>query len=395
MNIEKTPHFFELLRASKSALIALPKQPRVDAIGSAIALAIVLRKMAKEAVIVCESKPAANWQFLLAEEIILDAIPVSNGFIISVSTAEAPLEELSYNTFEDKVDIHLQSTDGKMFKAEDVSFQSEKPSYDLIICLESSSLEQLGSIYEKNAALFLDTPKINIDNHIANEQYGTVNIVEITASSTSEIIFELLKQTAGSAPELPLSRELIDKRVATLLLAGVISETNSFQKPATTHHSFLRASELIDYGADQQEIVRNLFKTRSFSMLKIWGRAMARIKTLQLPFETQVYFSAVTALDIQRSEALLDDITQAFHELLTNLPDVKMLFFAVESQSDPRKTDLYFYVHPNLKLSEVAYEFGAEILSESTAKAEMQLPLVEVEESVVSAMNRLKDRIGL
>jgi len=392
MNIEKTSHFFELLRASKSALIALPKQPRVDAIGAAIALAMVLRKMGKEALIVCESKSSPAWQFLLGDEVILDAIPPSNGFIISVSTAQTPLEELSYHTFEDKVEVHLQPASGKAFKAEDVSFQSENPAYDLIICMESPMLEQLGSIYEKNAVFFLDTPKVNIDNHISNEQYGTVNIIEVTASSTSEIIFELLKQSVADSPS---PAELIDKRVATLLLAGVISETNSFQKPATTHHSFLRASELIDYGADQQEIVRNLFKTRSFSMLKIWGRAMARIKTLQLPFETQVYFSAVTALDIQRSEAQADDITQAFHELLSNLPDVKMLFFAVESQSDPRKTDLYFYVHPNLKLSEVAYELGAEILSESTAKAEVQLPLVEVEESVVSVLLRLKDRIGL
>jgi nanoRNase/pAp phosphatase (c-di-AMP/oligoRNAs hydrolase) len=393
MNIEKIPHFFELLRASKSVLITLPKQPRIDAIGSAVALAIVLRKMGKEAVIVCESKPAPAWQFLLGDETILDAVPQSNGFIIFVSTAQTPLEELSYHTFEDKVEVHLQPAAGKVFRAEDISFQSEKPAQDLIICLESPSLEQLGSIYEKNAVFFLDTPKVNIDNHISNEQYGTVNIVEVTASSTSEIIFELLKQAGVDSLAAPT--ELIDKRVATLLLAGVISETNSFQKPATTHHSFLRASELIDYGADQQEIVRNLFKTRSFSMLKIWGRAMARIKTLQLPFKTQVYFSAVTALDIQRSEAQMDDITQAFHELLTNLPDVKMLFFSVESQSDPRKTDLYFYVHPNLKLSEVAYEFGAEILSECTAKAEVQLPLAEVEESVVSALLRLKDRIGL
>jgi len=392
MNIENTPHFFELVGKSKIVLIALPKQPSVDAMSSSLALAAVLRRMGKETAIVCENKPLDAWQFLIADETVRNEIPSSNGFIISVSTNHTALEELSYHTFENKVEIHLQPSEGKTFKPEDVSFKSETPAYDLIICLEAPLLQHLGDIYEKNAEFFLDTPKINIDNHIANEQYGTVNIVEVTFSSIAEIIFELFKQVLVYLPGTPV---LIDQHVATLLLAGIISETNSFQKPTTTHQSFLRASELIDYGADQQEIVRHLFKTRSLPTLKIWGRAMARIKTLELPFQTPIFFSAITAQDIQRSAAQTEDITRAFQELLANLPEVKILFFAVESVTDSKTTELYLYVHPNLKVSEVAYEFGAEIINENLALAVLHMPLVETENLVVSTMLGLKERIGL
>lgn len=383
MDIQNIKNFFELLKKSQTILIALPKQPRKDAVGSAMALNGFLNKLNKEVLVVCESAPLRSVEFIPGSENIKSRIELSNAFVISVNTEKTKLAELSYHTTADHVEIHLEPENKGLFSEEDVSFSTQHGRFDLIICVDTPSLEHLGSIYSENATLFLNTPKVNIDNHISNESFGTINIIEVTSAATSEIVFELLKE---------YEKDLIDAPIATALLSGIISETNSFQKPATTHNSFLRASELIGFGADQQSIVRSLFKTRSFSMLKLWGRAMARMKNLTTDTATPVFFSVATAQDLERSGADNQDIRQAFHELVSNLPDLKAMFFAVETSP---KISLYIYIHPNLKLVDVANEFAANILSESMAESSLTIPLSEAEEFITKVISGLKDRIGL
>ena len=84
-------------------------------------------------------------------------------------------------------------------------------------------------------------------------------MVDIVAASTAEVVYEILK----SRPSL------IDEDAATALLAGITSKTNSFQSSSTTPDSFARAAELVQLGAHQQEIIRALFKTRAFAMVKL------------------------------------------------------------------------------------------------------------------------------
>lgn len=386
MEIEHIQNFFDLLQKSQVILIVLPKNPSKDAEGSALALSVFLGKSGKEVEIVCDSAPLAPIDFLAGNESIKKSLGRSESFVVSINTTKTKLEELSYHTFDDRVDIHLQAENGTKFVPEDIGFGQQRPVYDLIICVNTPSLDQLGNLYTANAALFLDTPKINIDNHISNENYGTVNIVEITAAATSEIVFELLKKYESG---------IIDASVATPLLAGIISATNSFQRPNTTHNSFIRASELVGFGADQQEIVKKLFKTKSFSMLKLWGRAMARIKILQIPDSNlPIYFSLVTSQDIERSEASKEDARQAFYELVSNLPEIKALFFAIEFSAG-EKAEMYFYLHPNFRISEAVNELAAEQLTESTAYAKTPATIQQVEQYLVSEIESLKGRIGL
>lgn len=387
MQQDSAKNFFDLIQKSQTVLVALPKQvanqPGKDAIGAGVALAEFLRKLDKEVEVVCEGAPLDTVSYIPGADGIRGQISVADAFVISVDTSSTKLDELSYRTLEDRVDIHLKPTAGS-FTAENISFTTQRASYDLIVCVEAPSLERLGAVYANNATLFFDSPKVNIDNHIANENYGTLNIVDVTAAATSEIIFELLKEFESS---------LIDPNIATALLAGIIGETNSFQRPSTTHHSFQRASELISFGADQQEIVKHLFKTRTFSMLKLWGRAMARVKPLAMPAEdTSLLYAVVTAQDIERSGANSGDIEHAFYELLANLPEIKALFFVAETAD---ALTLYFFIHPNLRFIDVANEFAAEPISESTARAALRMPLADAEGFIASALSGLKSRIGL
>ena len=153
-----------------------------------------------------------------------------------------------------------------------MSFSAEKFPVDLIFVLGAKSLEDLGGLYEQNTDLFFETPKINIDNRAENEYFGQINLVDITVTSAAEILAELLQK---------YEEQLMDQDIATCLLLGIISSTRSFQHVQTTPKAFLKASELVALGARQQEIIKNIYKTKSLPLLKLWGRALARMKILE------------------------------------------------------------------------------------------------------------------
>ncbi len=380
MELLNPRQLFETITKAQKILIPLPSKPNGDALGSALALNQFLSKLNKEVAIVCEDAVASNLSFLPGFEQVKKTIDLPKNFVISVSTAQAKLEELSYRAFADKVNIYLKPKNGN-YSDKDVTFGEDVSPYDLIICIDTPSLEQLGELYAKNADIFFQTTKINIDNHIDNENYGNINCVDVTASSTAEILLRLLKEYEVN---------LIDQSIATALLTGIIFETNSFQHTSTTPQAFLSASELIGYGADQQAIIRFLFKTKEFSVLKLWGRAMARIATLP---EFGAIYSVLTLQDIQRSGASEQDVFKVMQEFVVNVSDFKLLFLIVERNSD---LDLYVHSNPNIKLDEVVNFFGGKVIATQIGKAALHNQNINNANSIlIEALGKLKSRVGL
>lgn len=109
---------------------------------------------------------------------------------------------------------------------------------------------------------------INIDHHIVNGEFGTINLVESRASSTSEIIYRLLKSFGASfGPES-----------ATSFLTGIITDTSFFVNAATSTEAMAAAGELLQAGAGYNKIYQRLFKNKSLSSLGIWGAALSRLR---------------------------------------------------------------------------------------------------------------------
>jgi phosphoesterase RecJ-like protein len=377
---ESQQQLFDLLGKSQRILIALPANPNGDTLGGSLAFAAFLKKMGKQVEVYCQKADFGNLSFLPGINEVKHEIVFSKSFVISVQTSKAKLDELSYNVLKDKINIYLKPQSGN-FAESDVSYSSEFAGYDLIVCIDTPSLESLGALYDKNAEMFFQTPKVNIDNHINNDNYANINIVDVTASSTSEILLELLKKYEAG---------LIDANIATNLLTGIITETNSFQHNKTTPDSFLKASELISFGARQQEIIRNLFKTKELAVLKLWGRAMARIKALT---DFSAMFSVVGQQDILKSEADENTILKVAEDFFASMADSKINFFVAEKEG---YLDMYISANPNIKLRELVNYFGGDFISDAIAKAKIQNhSVIEVEKLITDALTELKPRLGL
>ncbi len=370
---------FDNITKAKSILVALPQNPSGDCIGGGLALHAFLKKLDKQPEIVCAAKDLSQFSFLPASGEIKKGLDISQTFVISVNTQTISLDELSYQQGPGSVDIFLKPKAGRFTEGE-VSFRSAKFPYDLIITVGVPSLENIGEIYEKNTDLFFETPVLNIDHHPGNGHYGEINLVDLAATSTSEILANLMENFEAS---------LIDANIATDLLTGIIVETNSFQHVKTTPKAFLKASSLISQGANQPEIIKHLYKTKQVSLLKLWGRALARIK--EVP-ELEMTYSLINHTDLEKSGSGPDDVLGVMKELIANLGGRKIILFLAETK-DSDVTG-YFYLHPNVKGQIVSGVLGAQMLNGNLGVFRVQgKDLLQLEQEIIEKLIKIKSQI--
>jgi phosphoesterase RecJ-like protein len=333
----------ELIRNAKNILAISHKSPDGDSLGSLVALKIALEKIEKKVTLACPDKPAKVFKFLPHMDIILDKVDVQKDFIITLNLANAQIDNLGYrkNESSNSVDIVITPKEGR-FEPSDVKVKDTSPVYDLIITVDTPNLERLGSLASP-ADLLYEVPVINIDHHPSNENYGKVNWVDLVATSTCEILVSLLEA-------LSRDDQLIDADVATALLTGLIYDTSSFQNVNTTPKSLTVAAQLVAAGARQQEIIRNLYKTKSLETLKLWGLVLSNVKEDKIH---RLLWSAVTKEDIAAIGAEASALSGVVDDLLKSATDVDFAMLLSERQD---------YVHGSLR--SIAKGFNVAQISE-------------------------------
>jgi phosphoesterase RecJ-like protein len=109
---------------------------------------------------------------------------------------------------------------------------------------------------------------VNVDHHHDNTRYGTINLIVAEASSTAEIVRDLLREL--SAPLTPA--------IAEALYIGLVTDTGRFQYANTTQKAHQLAIELMANGVEPQEIFRRIYEAVPFSRQKLTGKALERAR---------------------------------------------------------------------------------------------------------------------
>jgi phosphoesterase RecJ-like protein len=315
MSLEPQEQFKNFVEKSKDVLILIPENPSGDAVGSAWALYFFLKKKEINATIAFSNHLSEKYDFLPKPEGILTEISGARDFVLSFNTAYNKITNVRTEKLDDKLNIYLTPEKGAL-NPRDFSFILAKFKYDLMIVIDSPDLERLGAIYEKNPDLFFEVPIINIDHRSNNDNFGQINLVDITASSCSEILSSVLDH---------INYNLVDKDIADCLLTGIISATESFQKKNTTPKALLAAATLMDKGADQQTIIRWLYKTQPLHILKLWGRAMANLNWDE---HSKLIWTNLSVEDFVQSRASQADVLLILEKLQENYSEGK-LFMAL------------------------------------------------------------------
>ncbi len=310
---------YDLIKKSNDVLVVIGKNAGGDAIGGALATALILEKMGKKCEIVSDEAPDAKFSFLPGIEKINPGINIIRDFIISVNIQKNPIDEIRYEAEGEKINIYLSGKTRGLSK-ENIETKFTGAAYDLIIVLDSPDLASLGSFYTRNSEFFFDTPIINIDHHPSNENFGKINMVDIMSSSTAEIIIRLFYS---------LDKKLLDEKISTCLLTGIISETNCFQGQNTTPATLICAANLITQGANQPQIILHLYKTKPISILKLLGRIMAGIK---IDSETKTGWTIVSRKDFWKTETAAEDLNYVIEELSNNSQQLSIIFLLWEKE---------------------------------------------------------------
>lgn len=311
----------QLIQTKKNILVAFGNQTNGDSIASAVALGLFLEKMNKRVDIVCSGFSLPNnFKFLQKAKDIKANFDYLQKFVISVDINKTGLEELSYDVKDNKLRIFVTPKQS-FLNREDIRTAQSDFKYDLIFVVDTPDLESLGQIYDNNTELFHQKPVINIDCKASNENFGQINLINITYTATTENLYHLFKDIASKN---------IDKEITTSLLTGIISKTRSFKSQNIKPQTLNTASELINLGADREHIVQNLYRTRTISTLKLWGSALSH---LQSDNELKLAWSLITRDDFIRTGATPEDLPDIIEELLSKSPQIKTLVLFYEKDN--------------------------------------------------------------
>jgi phosphoesterase RecJ-like protein len=107
---------------------------------------------------------------------------------------------------------------------------------------------------------------LDVDHHHDNTRFGDINLVDPTASSTGEVLRDVLRE---------LDVELTPS-IAEPLYIALVTDTGRFQYTNTTPKALRLAAELVEAGANVHRVFQGVYESVQFAKLKLLARALER-----------------------------------------------------------------------------------------------------------------------
>lgn len=202
----------EVIRASRRFLITSHVRLDGDAIGSELALYLMLRDMGKEASVYNRDATPQMYRFLPASDAIMNSLDAGEAF-------------------------------------------------DAVFILDCSEIDRVGEEAPRVGAI---RNIINIDHHISNGSFGDLSLLDPAASSTGEIVYRLIRELGVN----------ITKDVAINLYTAILTDTGAFRYSNTGRKTFRIAGELVAKGADPWWISQRIYENNPAQKMKLLAKAL-------------------------------------------------------------------------------------------------------------------------
>lgn len=266
--------------------------------------------------------------------------------------------------------LRLRSVERIRVYSESPVYQETLPlpeSVDLIALVDTGDIRRIARIYEEQRAYLEARPLIVIDHHATNAGEGTVNLIDASLSSTCELIYQLLRAwDARITPE-----------IATALLMGIITDTQSFKTSNTTPSALRAAADLIELGGDRELIMKDVYANIPFETAKLLSLALSELRR-----EGEIAWTHVTQV-MQRSVGASDDAAAEVTEYIANLGGLKATALFKERRDGSVKVSLRSV--PSVDVAAVAQQFGGGGHRQA-AGATLPGPLHEAEARLLAAL---------
>jgi len=247
------------LRARDRFLLTAHEGPDGDALGSLLGMHQLLTQLGKDSVM-----------FLGAKEFPL---PIEYRFL--------PLEEVFHEPPADMADR-------------------------TVVFLDCGNIDRMPVDFLSNG----DNDIINIDHHHDNTRFGAFNLVDVGASCTAEIVYDLAVGFGAT----------ITKEMASALYVGLITDTGKFMYENTSAHTHRIAAALVEAGVDIDDTYRRLYEHVPIEKLRLVARALEGI---QLHCDGRLVISSITAADYAATGAG-EEMTEGVIDHLRSIDGTKV-----------------------------------------------------------------------
>ena len=151
---------------------------------------------------------------------------------------------------------------------------------------------------------------INIDHHHDNTRFGDANLVDTGASSTAEIVYELVHRLGGT----------LTPEIASALYVGLVTDTGKFMYENTDAGTHRIAADLIEAGVEVDDTYRRLYEHVPLEKLRLVARALTGI---QRHCDDRLVLTYVTSADYEASGAG-EEMTEGIIDHLRSVEGAKV-----------------------------------------------------------------------
>lgn len=289
MSLKKT---IELINKNRVFLITSHINPEADAIGAELAFLYLLRSLGKTGFIANESKVPAECEFLPG--------------IDNIQTLSKKIK-----------------------------------GYDCAVFLDCSEASRAGGVVK---LINPDKPTLNIDHHISNKIFASVNWVGLNASSTCELIYRLYKKYNLA----------INGKVALMLYAGIVTDTGSFHYNNTSALTHRIAASLLKEGISPTKVYNRLFENISFNDIKLLGEILL---TLGRDSTGKIVWADINRKILNHRFPAVD-LAEVVLSLLRSIKGVELVMVFKEVKAKKNQIRINFRSQNNFDCNYLASQFG-------------------------------------
>lgn len=273
-----------------------------DAVGSTLALKLFLESIGKSATVVAPDEVSSNMEWMPH----IDAVSVYEGGL-----------------------IQLKIIDGA----------------DALIVLDTNSANRIGGLAD--SFQHTASPRFLIDHHPDRESWFDHAYVRESASSTGELVYELITEY-----ERTTGTDCMTRDIATLLYTAIMTDTGSFRFSNVGPAVHRAVADLIERGGIvPDEIHAALYDTRSLTSLRFLGLALERI---DVRFDGRLGFLALSRRFMSDAGGERGD-TEGLVNYILSIDGVRVAAFFLETD---RGTKVSFRSQGDIPINRWAASFG-------------------------------------
>jgi phosphoesterase RecJ-like protein len=223
VSLSDRPAFHAFIASHARFVLTTHVNPDGDGMGSEVAMALWLRALGKHVRVLNDAVVPTAFTFLTREQPLEVFDPVEHAPVIAAA--------------------------------------------DALVVLDTSSRQRIGRLgpaFEQ-----VPHPMAVVDHHVTHQAgFGSVRVIEPDASSTGEIVYDLLREADA----------VITPTMAEALYVALLTDTGSFRFSNTDSHAHRMAAELLGLGVDPERTHNRVHAHASAGRLRFFGEALAALE---------------------------------------------------------------------------------------------------------------------